>query len=111
MGLFKSFIKTFTNGIGQVIGGDYKGSVIVCGSKNSDSFMSVSIGGKKDMSNDAIIILSEPEFKFDKSDVEKYSIYGTTPTTTTYAIDFKDGKRSLIEVQNQYKHRIDTVLF
>ena len=108
MGFFQSLAKAMETKIGVVIGGDYKGVSVGFGTKSTKS--SVSIGAVRQ--DEALIFFTKPEeFRFDGTDVESYTIKNSTNTSTTYEIIFKDGKKSLVEITNQYKHKVDSALY
>ena len=108
MGFFQSLAKAMATKIGVVIGGDYKGVSVGFGTKSTKS--SVSIGAVRQ--DEALIFFTKPEeYRFDNTDVESYTIKNSTNTSTTYEILFKDGKKSLVEINNQYKHKVDSALY
>ena len=112
MGFLNFLAKNFATKIGVVVGGDYKGSSVGYGTKSKQTTVSIKRTGTLDVSNDAIIIFAKPEeIRFGREDIETYSVQNSTMTTTTYSIFFKNGKRSLIEIENQYKHKVDSALF
>ncbi len=108
MGFFQFLAKAMATKIGVVIGGDYKGVAVGFGTKSTKS--SVSVGAVRQ--DEALIYFTKPEeYRFDSTDVESYSIKNSTNTSTTYEILFKDGKKSLVEINNQYKHKVDSALY
>lgn len=97
--------------IGQVVGGDYKGVMVGSGSKSDKTTVTIAGVGNKPL-NSALIFFTKPEeYRFDGTDIENYSIHSSTNLETTYTIKFKDGKSSLVKINNQYKDQIDSALY
>ena len=111
MGLLSFLLKSAATKIGQVVGGDYKGAMVGYGSKSDKFTIKVTSPNKKDVSNDALIIFAKPMIKFNRDDITSYSVHNSTFSTTTYTVEFKNGKRSLIEINNSDKHKVEAALF
>ncbi|MCD7728292.1 MAG: hypothetical protein LUI60_00025 [Clostridia bacterium] len=118
MGLFSSLAKSMATKIGLVIGGDYKGAQVGFGTKSTNTKVKVSVSTKNNASmgnvsqDEALIFFTKPEeYRFDGTDVESYTVKSSDNATTTYEIIFKDGKKSLVQISNQYKHKIDSALY
>lgn len=108
MGFLQNLAKAVATRIGVVVGGDYKGASIGFGTKSTKTSISFSSVPQ----NEALIFFTKPEeYRFDSSDVESYSIQSNTMTTTNYEIIFKDGKKSIVQIDNKYKHKIDSALY
>ena len=111
MGLLNFISRGIADKIGVVVGGDFKGAYVGYGTKEKKFTISVRPAGRPDVSNDAIIIFTKPEIRIGREDVESYNVQSSTFSTTTYAITLKNGRKCLIEINNQYKHKIDSALF
>lgn len=117
MGLFKSLAKSMATKIGLVVGGDYKGVQVGFGTKSTKTTVHVSVGTKNNSTgyvnpNEALIFFTKPEeYRFDGTDVESYTVKSSDNSTTTYEIVFKDGKKSLVQINNQYKFKVDSALY
>lgn len=106
MGFLQNLSKALATRIGKVIGGDYKGASIGFGTKDTKTSISFST------QNEALIFFTKPEeYRFDSSDIESYSIQSSTLSTTNYEIIFKDGKKSMVQIDNKYKDKVDSALY
>lgn len=118
MGFFSSLAKAMATKIGLVIGGDYKGAQVGYGTKSTKSTVSVNIKANNNAyasnvsPDEALIFFTKPnEYRFDGTDIDSYTVKSSDNATTTYEIVFKDGKKSLVQINNQFKHKVDSALY
>ncbi len=92
MGLLQRILNLTVEKYGTVVGGDYKNCPVACDGKR-------------------IIFHQKENYCFTKKDVESYSVSDVTESGGTVTINFKDGKKSLLNVNHKGIDYINSILF